>query len=59
MAIFGGDSDAASGSADSDSDGDTDLELRAQQVCGDENSRTGGSVDGNVVSWSHLKIYVA
>ena len=52
--FFGGDSDvsdAASGSADSDSGEDSDLEPNAQRVCGDENSETGGSVDGNFVSW--------
>ena len=49
--FFGGDSDVsdtASGSADSDSDEDSDLEPRAR-VCGDENSKAGGSVDENVV----------
>ena len=52
--IFGGDSDvsdAASGSADSDSDEDSDLEPRAQRVCGNENSKTGGSVDENIILW--------
>ena len=59
--FFGGDSDvsdAASGSADSDSDEDSDLEPRAQRVCGDENSKAGGSVDENVALWRHLKLYL-